>query len=359
MFKNIFFLLGLGFIGNYCLANTPTDTTIVIKVLGGLQYDLPRFELKAPVKLTIVLDNHDDMAHNIVFTKPNARPKVVDEALKLADRGAKMDYVPASPLVLAHSKIVEPGQMERFTFMVDKDGIYPYVCTYPGHGFVMYGAVYVGKSMPVFEKDLNIPESQRFTQEKNQHQHHAMGPVSPHPYALSYPMMYRIFMPDASPAAIAVALSEHDAYCFDAGKCYLRYAWTGGFLDNTEHWKGNGNKLAKIIGQVYWRDSTGFPFRIGHLDHTPIVKFKGYSLKKNRPTFKYLLDNIEVTETLLLAPKTGFLVRKFTFRNNTKTMFFRSPVYEGVQIKSQTKPSKTGVYEIKALTTDFELVIER
>ena len=316
-----FFLLGDI---NLCFGQVLSDTTITIKVLGGLQYDLPRFMIKPKTKVTIILDNHDDMAHNIVFTKPNARPKVVDDALKLADRGAKLDYVPTSPLVIAHSKIVEPGRLESISFVVEKEGIYPYVCTYPGHGFVMYGAMYVGKPMPNLSKDLNIPEGQRTVNEVNKtgHQSHDQMLMSPHPYPLQYPMLYRIFMPDAGPAAIAVALNATEAYCFDAGKCYLRYAWSGGFVDNSEHWKGNGNKLAKIVGKVYWRDSTSFPFRVGLARDIPTVHFKGYSLKDRLPTFKYLLNEIEVTETIILNKNGQGIDRKFTFKNNLSPLFF-------------------------------------
>jgi hypothetical protein len=45
-------------------------------------------------------------------------------------------------------------------------------------------------------------------------------------------MMYRMFMPGASPAAIAVALPGQDSLCWDAGQCRFRYAWSGGFVDN-------------------------------------------------------------------------------------------------------------------------------
>jgi azurin len=314
-------LLGFSNIG---FGQALQDTTITIKILGGLQYDLPRFSVKPNTKVTVVLDNHDDMAHNIVFTKPNNRLKVVNDALKLAELGAKLDYVPNSTLVLAHSKVIEPGRLESFSFVVGKAGIYPYVCTYPGHGFIMYGAMYVGKNMPDLAKDLNVPEGQRtMIKEVNaSHGGHQVAVSSPHPYPLQYPMLYRVFMPEASPAAIAVALSATEAYCFDAGKCYLRYAWSGGFVDNAEHWKGNGNKLAKIVGKVYWRDSTSFPFKIGSELRLPVVHFKGYSLKNRLPTFRYLLDEIEVLETITLNTNSEGITRKFVFKNNKTLMTF-------------------------------------
>ena len=49
------------------------------------------------------------------------------------------------------------------------------------------------------------------------------------------PVVYRTFMPGASPAAFAVALPGNQFYCWDAGECRLRYVWTkGGFIRNNQ-----------------------------------------------------------------------------------------------------------------------------
>ena len=339
----------LFFVCIYYPISAQRDTTIIIKVLGGLQFDLPRFAVQPNTRVTITLDNHDDMAHNLVVTQPGARIKVVDAALKLGDKGAAMDYVPDIPLVIAHTKILEPGRLESITFLVSNEGIYPYVCTYPGHGYVMYGAMYVTKKpLPPFEKDLNVPEMQRQKTPAMDHAGHTMATPSPHPYPLQYPLYYRTFMPECSPAAIAVALSETESYCFDAGKCYLRYAWSGGFVDNSEQWKGNGSKLTKIVGDIYWKDKTGFPFRFGNPDMIPAVKFKGYHLTKRLPTFKYSMADVEVTETLRLLPNDAGLSRTFTFKNNKKTLFLMTQADDGITYQSSVGKFADGVLQIPA-----------
>lgn len=349
----------LGFV--YYPSSAQQDTTIIIKVLGGLQFDLPRFAVRPNTRVTITLDNHDDMAHNLVVTQPNSRIKVVDEALKLAGNGAKMDYVPNSPLVIAHTKVLEPGRMESITFLVDKEGTYPYVCTYPGHGYIMYGAMYVtNKPLPPLEKDLNVPETQRQKSgATGNHAGHHMATPSPHPYPLKYPLHYRTFMPDCSPAAIAVALSETESYCFDAGKCYLRYAWSGGFVDNSEQWKGNGSKLTKVVGDIYWRDNTGFPFRIGNADEMPEVHFKGYHFTNRLPTFRYLLNNVEVRETLRLLPNDAGLSRTFTFKNNSKPLLFITKADDGISYTSSTGKLNDGVLRIPAGTQKVTITMKK
>lgn len=329
------------------------DTTITVKILGGLQFDLPRLAVQPNTRLTIILDNHDDMAHNMVVTKPNSRLKVVEEAMKLGDKGATMDYVPNSPLIIANTKIIEPGRIDTITFTLEKEGIYPYVCTYPGHGFVMYGAIYAtNKALPPLEKDNNVPEAQRQKTTNvvmNHAGHHPVEtPPSPHPFPLQYPLLYRTFMPDCGPAAIVVAFNETESYCFDAGKCYLRYAWSGGFVDNSEQWKGNGSKLTKVVGEIYWRDKTGFPFRIANVKNIPTVDFKGYQLNKRLPTFKYLLDKVEVTETIRLSADGTTLIRDFTFKNNKQKLYFLVNTDDGIVYQSKLGKFNNGVLSIPA-----------
>lgn len=347
-------MIRLGLLCSLLLASlhgfSQKDTTITVKVLGGLQFDLPRFAVQPNTRLTIILDNHDDMAHNMVVTKPNARLKVVEEALKLGDKGASMDYVPNSSLIIANTKIVEPGRIDTITFLLEKEGIYPYVCTYPGHGFVMYGAIYATtKALPPLEKDINVPDAQRQKiATVVSHEGHHMEMPSPHPFALKYPLLYRTFMPDCGPAAIAVGLTATESYCFDAGKCYLRYAWSGGFVDNSEQWKGNGSKLTKVVGEIYWRDKTTFPFRIGNVKTIPQVDFKGYRLTKRLPTFKYTLDKVEVNETIRLSGDGKTLIRDFTFKNNKQILYFLVNTDDGIVYQSKQGKFNKGILRIPA-----------
>lgn len=349
----------LGSLPQWSKAQLLSDTTITMKVLGGLQFDTPRLILKPNTRVTLILDNHDDMAHNFVLTKPNARLKVVEEAAKLAERGAKMNYVPTSPLVLANTKIVEPGNMETITFTLDKAGQYPYVCTYPGHGYVMYGVIYVGQSyIPPFEKDTNIPESQR-AGTANEHAHHGHGmPSSPHPFPIEFPMLYRTFMPDASPAAIAVGLTATESYCWDAGKCYLRYLWTGGFVDNTEQWKGNGSKLTKIEGEIYWKEQQ-FPFTIGVKRTQPKVEFKGYRLKKRLPTFEYTLNGIQVFETLTWNEHNQSCTRTFVLGERNTSLFFSLPQNDAIVYQLKGVTQTKGSIIIPKMTKSFSVIIKR
>ena len=136
---------------------------ISLKAITGLQYDLARFSVKPGTKVKLILTNSDDMSHNLLFTKPGARQLVVDEALKMGDKGPELNYIPQLPEVLWSIPVLSPGESKTLEFTApEKPGVYPYVCTYPGHGFVMYGAMYVTHDgMPPLQEDVNIPPIRR------------------------------------------------------------------------------------------------------------------------------------------------------------------------------------------------------
>jgi plastocyanin len=294
---------------------------IRIKAIAGLKYDIVRFAVKPGETVKIIFENTDDMAHNMVFTSPGKREEIVKAAQMLGGEGAAKNYIPDTEDVLFSSKVLGNNETNTITFTTpDKEGVYPYVCTYPGHGLVMFGAMYVTENpLPPLENDLNVPEGQRS-------EAFAAKPESPHPYLMTYPMMYRTFMPECSPAAIAVAMTEKHAYCWDAGKCFIRYSWEGGFLDNTAHWKGNGNALSEIQGKVYFKHQDTFPFSVGTPDSISAPKFKGYQIDKaGLPVFKYQLNATLFKEKVKpLAEGTGLSIQYELENINTK-LFYNLP----------------------------------
>ena len=53
-------------------------------------------------------------------------------------------YIPDTDKILLASKLLQPGESQAIAFEVPTEpGVYPYVCTYPGHWRRMYGALYV------------------------------------------------------------------------------------------------------------------------------------------------------------------------------------------------------------------------
>jgi azurin len=313
-------------------------TTISINAIGGLQYDLVRFKVKPGAKVKIILTNKDDMSHNLVITMPGTRLEVVNAALRLGNDGLKMNYVPKLKEILWFIPILGPGETKSITFTAPKKtGVYPYVCTYPGHGFVMFGAMYVtDKAMPAIKDGPNIPpnrKSDKVVDNSTLQNHHEVLKAA-HPYKEIPPYMYRIFIPDASPAAIAVNLPHKLSYCWDAGTCRLRYAWQGNFLDNTDIWKGHLDAYGNILGAVFFRDKTVFPLQVDKPGNIPAVEFIGYHLIKRYPEFHYTINGIEVYE--LIKPKedgTG-LIRAFRIPKTNRLIWFVFDSEDGVNYTS-------------------------
>jgi len=131
-------------------------------------------------------------------------------------------------------------------------------------------------------------------------------PFADSPVQVKRPQVQRIFMPDSGPAAIAVALDDGLSLCWDAGECRFRYSWNGGFIDGFPYWKGNGSRLAKILGNIrYVEEDSPFPDSGQH-------KFYGYRMEDGLPIFKYSLGDRKFTEKVLPMENGGGFTRSFT-----------------------------------------------
>ena len=58
--------------------------------------------------------------------------------------GLSKDFVPDSPKVLFHTKLLNPDTSETIRFNAPfKPGEYPYICSFPGHWVIMRGIMTV------------------------------------------------------------------------------------------------------------------------------------------------------------------------------------------------------------------------
>ncbi len=356
---------------------TPPDTTIIIKAIAGLQYDQPRLIVKPKKRVRIILQNYDDMAHNLVVTQPNTRLRVVNAALRMGADGAKNHYIPKLAEVLAHTETVEPDDSDTLLLTLD-EGAYPFVCTYPGHGSLMYGVIYATRDppkLPAPDADPSLPVRAdprvrpRTTDPRVRPAAHSHARPSDrvdtrvHPYDLKLPAVYRTFMPDAGPAAIAVGLPGNISYCWDAGTCQLRYVWVGGFVDMNDQWDGKGQKLTKLVGDIIYKNPTGnqldaFPLRLAK---TASVRYRGYRLVNRFPAFRYEIGSMLVEELMTPTPDKRGLVRYFTLPPNAPASTFRVDAQPGISYKVlvNNKPAllKNGVLAIPPKAKQFTIIM--
>ena len=202
---------------------------------------------------------------------------------------------------------------------------------------------------------------------------------------ITEPVVYRTFMPGASPAAFAVALPGNHYYCWDAGECRLRYAWTkGGFIrGNQVHWSSNGKPVAKFNGLPYYRAQTSklnpedykhlaetarstpfydtteavdFPIKIEGVDGFP--KYKGYRLIQGYPEFIYKVGDYEVRELIRTSKNNLGIIRKFSVSPKIPITFKLTPDGSSSYSSSAGNISSDGTLKLTAKQAmEFDLTI--
>jgi putative heme-binding domain-containing protein len=109
-------------------------------------FDKERLIVQAGKPVEFIFENTDIMPHNFVIVQPGSLEEVglAGEAQATAPGAAERNYVPQSNKILLASKLLQPRNSQRLPYAAPAaPGIYPYVCTYPGHWRRMYGALYV------------------------------------------------------------------------------------------------------------------------------------------------------------------------------------------------------------------------
>ena len=122
-------------------------TVIIIKTIQNqMKYSVTEFEVEAGKPVEIIFDNNDFMQHNMVIIKPGEKETVgaAADKIAMAADGAERNYVPTMPEILFATAIINPNDKGVLKFTAPtKPGIYPYICTFPGHWRIMQGTMIV------------------------------------------------------------------------------------------------------------------------------------------------------------------------------------------------------------------------
>jgi putative heme-binding domain-containing protein len=125
-------------------------------VTDRMLYDKDVIAVEAGKPMEILFENTDIMPHNLVIGQPGSLEEVglASEAMATDPSALERHYVPGSPKILASSRLLQPRALQRIPMTAPaKPGIYPYVCTYPGHWRRMYGAMYVVEKLEDYLAD--------------------------------------------------------------------------------------------------------------------------------------------------------------------------------------------------------------
>ncbi len=134
--------LGIGDIAEF-----KADKSIVLNTVPQkMAYDQTTIHAMAGQKIALTLNNIDQMPHNLILIEKGsleAFGKLVDSFLE-DPKAADMEYIPESRYVISATRMLDPEESETIEFQVpDEPGVYPFLCTFPGHWRLMQGELIV------------------------------------------------------------------------------------------------------------------------------------------------------------------------------------------------------------------------
>lgn len=110
-----------------------------------MKFDKTLFKIKAGQDVKVTLKNvgklpKEAMSHNVVILAQGTDVQAFGEA---AVKDKANDHIPASMVtdVIAHTKLLGPGESDEITFKVADPGVYEFICSFPGHFGTMRGKI--------------------------------------------------------------------------------------------------------------------------------------------------------------------------------------------------------------------------
>ena len=138
------------------LQNLDVRVIAIGTVPARMIYDKETIVVQAGKAVEFRFINSDHMPHNFAIVQPGSLEEIgqLAEATGRDTDAAARHYIPKSNKVMLASRLLEPGQNQALTFEAPSTpGVYPYVCTYPGHWRRMFGALYVVANLEEYQAD--------------------------------------------------------------------------------------------------------------------------------------------------------------------------------------------------------------
>jgi glucose/arabinose dehydrogenase/azurin/lysophospholipase L1-like esterase len=152
----------------------------VTAVREQMRYDTTTIVVEAGKPFEIVFENTDFMPHNLVVVKPGMRPQIGAASMKMrpdeVDKEGRAFIPRAGGLydaILGGTHLLEAGQKESLKLKaIAEEGVYEYVCTYPGHWEQMWGRLVVTKDVDAYLRDAKPLAASDAAAPSGAHKHH-------------------------------------------------------------------------------------------------------------------------------------------------------------------------------------------
>ncbi|HEY1064632.1 MAG TPA: plastocyanin/azurin family copper-binding protein, partial [Pirellulales bacterium] len=138
------------------LDNLDVPVIAIGTVFERMIYDKEKIAVQAGKPVEFRFSNTDAMPHNFAIIQPGTLEEVgtLAEATARDADAMQRNYIPKSDKILLASRLLQSKESQTLTFEAPKEpGVYPYVCTYPGHWRRMYGALYVVENLDDYTTD--------------------------------------------------------------------------------------------------------------------------------------------------------------------------------------------------------------
>lgn len=134
---------------------TETKVVKIHCVPERMLFSTTQFAVKTAQPVKIVFTNEDATDHNFVLVKPGSLAEVGMAANEMArdPRNANSDFLPRekSELILQATPMIGPNRGSQISVLrfnaPAEPGVYPFVCTFPGHWVVMNGVMVVANDL--------------------------------------------------------------------------------------------------------------------------------------------------------------------------------------------------------------------
>ena len=140
----VLFALGCSALLIFIVGCSPAPATppkvVEIQADDKMKFDVTTIDATRGQKISVTLKNVGttpklSMGHNFLLLDRSVNEQNVTKFLDVASIEASHDYVPpTSKEVLAHTKLLGPGESDTVTFNAPQvPGQYLYLCSFPGH----------------------------------------------------------------------------------------------------------------------------------------------------------------------------------------------------------------------------------
>lgn len=128
--------------GNIITAMNLKEVSIMLFASDNMVFNAQEITVFEHQEITLILSHtgkshKNTMGHNFVLLEEGV---VISEFGREASKFQQRDYIPEdTSKIIVHTRLLSGGESDTIKFKAPAKGIYPYLCSFPGHYSVMKG----------------------------------------------------------------------------------------------------------------------------------------------------------------------------------------------------------------------------